>query len=155
MAKKKRFIFLTKEFYEDYPYDKYPEIEQKPTRPYIQVVVEIEAVQFAIPLRSDINHPHVIWTDKLNHCGVDFSKAVVITNANRYIDFSKDPYIRPNEFDALRGKDHKIKEKMIRYIAEYKKAKCDLSDPINKKLCSYSTLQYFEKNIYKENEGNA
>ncbi len=149
MEKKKRFIFLTDKFYEDYPHDKYSEIEQKPTRPYIQVVVEIEGVQFAVPLRSDINHPHVLWTDKPNHCGVDFSKAVVITDAEKYIDYQKDPYIRPSEFDALRGKDYKIKEKMIRYIADYKDAKNNLSDPIKQKLYEYSTLQYFEKYIYK------
>ena len=84
-------------------------MEQKDNRPYIQVYVEIDGVQFAIPLRSEIHHPHVLWTDKANHCGVDFSKAVV--------------------------------------IADYKKAKKDLSKPINQKLVKYSTLQYFEKEI--------
>ncbi len=53
-------------------------MEQKKDRPYIQLYVEIDGIQFAIPLRSDIRHPHVFWTDKANNCGVDFSKAVVI-----------------------------------------------------------------------------
>ena len=56
MAKKKRFIFLSNDFYNDYPSTKYPEMEQKTNRPYIQVYVEIDGVQYAIPLRSDINH---------------------------------------------------------------------------------------------------
>ena len=72
MAKKKRFIFLSDAFYRAYPSSQYPEMEQKQNRPYIQVCVEIDGVQYAIPLRSEINHPHVLWTDKANHCGVMF-----------------------------------------------------------------------------------
>lgn len=146
MAKKKRFVFLSQKFYNTYPTSQYPEMEQKQNRPYIQVCVEIDGVQYAIPLRSDIHHPHVLWTDKKNHCGVDFSKAVVIQD-DSYIDLSVEPYLRQNEFDALRGKDFKIKSKMERYIADYKKAKKDLSKPINQMLVKYSTLQYFEKEI--------
>lgn len=36
---------------------------------------------------------------------------------------------------------------MQKYIEKYKKAKQDLSKPINQKLVRYSTLQYFEKEI--------
>ena len=146
MAKEKRFVFLSKKFYNTYPTSQYPEMEQKQNRPYIQVYVEIDGVQYAIPLRSDIYHPHVFWTDKENHCGVDFSKAVVVTDES-YIDFSTEPHLRQNEFNALRGKDFKIKSKMEKYIADYKKAKKDLSNPINQTLVKYSTLQYFEKEI--------
>ena len=136
---------MSNDFYNDYPSTKYPEMEQKTNRPYIQVYVEIDGVQYAIPLRSDINHPHVLWTDKENHCGIDFSKAVVISE-ERYID-ATNPHLRQNEFDALRGKDYKIKTKMKKYIEKYKKARQDLSKPINQKLVRYYTLQYFEKEI--------
>lgn len=146
MAKKRRFVFLSQKFYNTYPTSQYPEMEQKQNRPYIQVCVEIDGVQYAIPLRSDIHHPHVLWTDKKNHCGVDFSKAVVIKDES-YIDLVIEPHLRQNEFDALRGKDFKIKSKMVKYIADYKKAKKDLSKPINQMLVKYSTLQYFEKEI--------
>ena len=78
MSKKKRFVFLSNKFYKIYSKENYPEIEQKSNRPYVQICIEINGVQYAIPLRSDIHHPHVLWTDKANHCGVDFSKAVVI-----------------------------------------------------------------------------
>lgn len=146
MSKKKRFIFLSSEFYNEYPAVLYPEMEQKYNRPYIQVYVEIDGIQFAIPLRSDIHHPHVLWTDKANHCGVDFSKAVVIKKES-YIDMNAEPHLRQNEFDALRGKDYKIKTKMQDYIEKYKKAKKDLSKPINQMIVKYSTLQYFEEEI--------
>lgn len=144
MAKEKRFIFLSEDFYQRYPSVQYPEIEQKQTRPYIQVYVEINGIKFAIPLRSDIHHPHVLWTDKPNHCGVDFSKAVVIAD-DRYIDKMREPHLRQNEFDALRGKDFKIKQKMQKYIDKYKQAKLNPEKPVNKLLLEYSTLQYFEE----------
>lgn len=108
--------------------------------------MEIDGVQFAIPLRSDIHHPFVLWTDKTNNCGVDFSKAVVIKKAS-YIDTNIEPHLRQNEFDALRGKDYKIKIKMQQYIKKYKEAKMDLNNPININLVRFSTLQYFENEI--------
>ena len=92
-------------------------------------------MKFAIPLRSDIHHPHVLWTDKNNHGGVDFSKAVVVED-DKYIDKTREPHLRQNEFDALRGKDYKIKQKMEKYIMQYKKAKEDLDKPIKNYLCS-------------------
>lgn len=146
MAKKKKFIFLSEEFYLMYPSVDYPEMEQKHSRPYIQLHVEIDGIQYAIPLRSGIKHPHVLWTDKKNQCGVDFSKAVVITD-EKYIDCSRDPHIRQDEFDALRGKDYKIKMKMKKYIEDYKKAKSDFSNPRNEQLVKFSTLQYFESEL--------
>lgn len=48
MAKKKRFVFLSKKFYNTYPASQYPEIEQKENRPYIQVCVEIDGVQYTL-----------------------------------------------------------------------------------------------------------
>ncbi len=144
MAKEKRFIFLSEEFYQAYPSERYPEIEQKKARPYVQVIVEINEVKFAIPLRSDIHHPHVLWTDKKNHCGVDFSKAVVLID-EKYVDTGRVPHLRQNEFDVLRGKDFKIRQKMEKYIKRYKQAKQNPEDSINRILLKYSTLQYFEE----------
>lgn len=136
------FIFLSQSFYDNYR--NCPEIEQKTDRPYIRVCVNVNGVLFAVPLRSNINHPHVLWTDKENRCGVDFSKAVVLSKKT-YMDASRQPHIRQNEFDALRGKEHVIRQRLTQYIRTYKKAKQRLDVPRNKMLCSYSTLQYFEQ----------
>ena len=139
-----RFIFLTQEFYNDYA--NCSEIEQKRYRPYTQVYVQINGVDFAVPLRSTINHPNALWTDKANRCGLDFSKAVVITKPS-YIDQTATPHIRPDEFNVLRGKEYQVEQGLIRYIKEYKKAKKRLDVPRNRTLCRYSTLQYFEEYI--------
>ena len=138
------FIFLSQSFYNAYA--NCPEIEQKLDRPYVRVCVRINGVLFAVPLRSHISHPHVLWTDKAAQCGLDFSKAVVLTR-REYVDANRRPHIRPREFDALRGKEYLVVQRMQQYIHEYKKAKRRLDVPRNRMLCQYSTLQYFERYI--------
>lgn len=138
------FIFLSDEFYRDYK--ECPEIEQKKTRPYVQAIVKVDGVVFAVPLRSHIRHKHVLWTNKSEGCGLDFSKAVVLSKRS-YVDFIHKPHIRQDEFDALRGKEYLIKQKLLQYINVYKKAKQRIDVPRNRILCEYSTLQYFEEFI--------
>ena len=113
-------IFLTEKFYRRYK--DCPEIEQKTSRPYIRVGVLIDGVLWAIPMRSNINHEHTIWTDKANKCGIDFTKAVVIDNPAEYISSIK-PHIRPNEFEVLKSiNSYTIEQKMRQYIKKYKKS---------------------------------
>lgn len=104
-----RFAFLSDTFFEDYPASRCPEIEQKRNRPYVVVFISVGERTFAIPMRSHIRHPHAFLTDKVNRCGVDYTKAVVITDEARYIDPVNQPHIRSNEFDALRGKEYRIR----------------------------------------------
>lgn len=136
------FTFLSDKFYQDFA--GCSEIEQKKNRPYIQVEVVIDGVLFGVPLRSNIRHPHVLWTDKKNLCGIDFSKAVVISDRKNYIDMSTKPYIRPSEFRALKGKEFVIEQRLKKYIKKYDKAKKRPDLERNRKLLKYSTLQYFE-----------
>lgn len=136
------FIFLSKAFFDDY--SNCPEIEQKSDRPYVQVIVRIGSVTYAVPMRSHIKHAHVLWTDREQGCGLDFSKTVILSKMS-YICQDVAPHIRQNEFDALRGKEQLVKEKLLQYIRTYKKAKKRLDVSRNRTLCSYSTLQYFEE----------
>ncbi len=138
-----KYIFLTQKFYDDYK--NCPEIEQKIDRPYIQVCIKINDYLFAVPLRSHITHKYVLWSDKENSCGLDFSKAVLLLKPDEYIDFTRSPYIRPNEFIALKGKEHIAEQKLLSFIKKYKKAKTKIQFPENKLICEYSTLQYFEE----------
>lgn len=140
-----RFTFLSESFYRKY--HDCAEIEQKRDRPYIVTLVSIGTVTFAVPLRSHIKHTHVLWTDKENGCGLDFSKAVVLTE-DKDIDTLRVPHIRQNEFDSLRGKDFEIKQGLLRYIRAYRKASQRLDVPRNRLLCQFSTLQYFEEYLH-------
>ena len=69
-----KYVLLTKEFYNDYK--TCSEIEHKENRPYSMAVATINSIDFAIPLRSNINHEHVVWSDESNKCGLDLSKAM-------------------------------------------------------------------------------
>ena len=116
-------IFLADAFYKAYPSSKYKEIEQKTDRPYIRIEVKVNGVLWGIPMRSNINHPHAIWTDKENNCGLDLTKAVVITKPTKYIS-AVAPHIRDNEFKALKKLDeYTVSQKLQKYMKDYKKAK--------------------------------
>ena len=140
-----KFVLLTQQFYSDY--SQYPEILQKEDRPHIQAQIEVDGSIFCVPLRSNISHPNVLWTDKANKCGLDFSKTVVIVDSQKYIDQTRHPVIRQIEFDALRGKEFIIETNLKKYIAKYKAAKDKRHIPRNSLLVQYSTLQYFEEYI--------
>lgn len=115
------FVFLTSDFYTDHPAERFPELEHKQDRPYVLVLITVGANRFAIPMRSHISHPYAYMTDKEKRCGVDYTKAVLVTDEARYIEQERKPHIRPNEFDALRGKEYKIKCGMQKYIEVYQK----------------------------------
>jgi len=85
-------------------------MEQKYERPYCMVLVTINSLHIAIPLRSSIKHKHVVWTNKNNKCGLDLSKAVIVKDENKYIEKAS-PQIRQDEFDALKGKEHFVQQK--------------------------------------------
>ena len=82
------FKFLSKKYYTEYTNEIYPQLELKPTRPYAHVKINAYGYDFYLPLRSNIAHPHAFFTDKKNKCGVDYSKAVIITDTS-YVDNTK------------------------------------------------------------------
>ena len=136
-----QFVHLTAQFFADYA--GCPEIEMKPDRPHLRVLVYSGSLCFAIPMRSHIAHPYAFMTDQANHCGLDYSKAVVITDEARYLIPSVKK-IRQNEFNAMRGKERMITAGLERYIALYRKAKARPDIPRNQQLLRFSTLKYFE-----------
>lgn len=141
-----KYTFLTEKFYNDYPHDKYPQMEIKDNRPYAHVKVALYDNLFCIPLRSHIDHPHAFFTNKREKCGVDYSKAVVILDS-AYIDTTRKAFLRPDEYKKLRGKDFTIKQQFINYIELYKRAKVDLTVDHRDDILKFSTLQYFEEYI--------
>ena len=146
-----KYTFLTEKFYNDYPHEKYPQMEIKEDRPYVHVQVEAYNQLFCIPLRSHIDHPHALFTNKKERCGVDYSKAVVINN-NDYIDNTRKAFLRDDEHKKLKGKDYIIKQQFLDYVNLYKQAKIDQNINHREDILRFSTLQYFEEYIYNNNE---
>lgn len=142
------YKFLSGKFYQEYPCSLFPEIEQKPDRPYVIVCIVVNQHEFALPLRSHINHKFAFFTDKQNWCGVDFSKAIYISDLS-YIDNNQRPFIRQNEFSALIGKEYIVKQKFLKYVSEYVNAKKS-GDKNKLQAFRFSTLPYFENKINYE-----
>ena len=137
------YIYLTSYFYEKY--SNCSEIEKKENRPYAMLLLKIDDIDWAIPLRSNIKHKYVVWSDKKNNCGLDLSKAVVVYD-KKYIS-NAIPRLRQHEFNALKGKEYIVYKKMKKYIDDYVKAYLNQHIDRNKTLCKYSTLQYFHEYI--------
>lgn len=141
-----QYIYLTSDFYRDH--SECSEILTKDDRPYLQLLISIYNVDFAVPLRSNIKHENfVIWSDRANRCGLDFTKAVVISK-QAYINTQTSPQLRQNEFNALKGKEFVAKNMMLRVIKAYKKAINNPDEIRYDNLRKFSTLQYFEEYIF-------
>lgn len=138
-----KYIFLSQKFYNYY--SNCSELEQKQDRPYIMLLVKIDNLTFALPLRSNIKHKYAYFSDKTNNCGADFSKAVVISKPE-FIDNNRKPKIRKNEYKALENKEYLIALRFKSYLADYKKAHNANANRLKQKF-AYCTLKYFHKEL--------
>lgn len=143
-----KYIFLSKQFYTDYDSKEFPEIAHKENRPYIMLLVQIEGVTFAIPFRSHITHNYAFITDSQNHCGIDYTKSIIIAKQIYVLEtLNGQPIkIRQNEHKALQGKKYEIIKGLKKYIKDYKRA---VKNGANTKVnCfRFSTLQYFHQEL--------
>jgi len=143
-----KYIYLSKQFYIDYAHNLFPEIEYKENRPYIMLLMKIDGLTFAIPFRSHITHNYSFLTDAINKCGIDYTKAIIITNQNYVVNnINGLPIkIRENENRALFGKKHQIMKDFKNYVKQYKRA---VKNNAHHKVYIFkiSTLQYFHKEL--------
>ena len=136
------FFLLENNFYKDYSTCR--EILKKTNRPYAVFLIKLNNLTFAVPVRSHITHKYSIKT--IGNKGLDFSKAVVINDRQKYIS-KKYAYIDNREYQIIMEKKWKITKKMEDYIKKYKKALKDTFIPANKILCNSSCLQYFHAEL--------
>ena len=136
------FFLLENNFYKDYSTCR--EILKKTNRPYAVFLIKLNNLTFAVPVRSHITHKYSIKT--IGNKGLDFSKAVVINDRQKYIS-KKYAYIDNREYQIIMEQKWKITKKMEDYIKKYKKALKDTSIPANKILCNSSCLQYFHPEL--------
>jgi protein AbiQ len=140
-----QFHRLSPDFYA--AYGQCPEMLQKHSRPYYVLVLTVDAVTYAIPLRSHISHPFCFIADG-NTSGLDFTKAVVVTE-QKYVDAAP-VTIRSNEFRFLAQREHEIGAKFAAYVGRYKKEcrrRAETPSLPESNLCKYSTLKYFHKEL--------
>ena len=117
------FHRLSKDFYAQF--SKYKEVLTKEDRPYYVLLLELDGLIYAIPLRSHIMHPYCFIADDSDgqNRGLDYSKAVLITDTTRYIDPAS-VTIRQYEYNVYKQREHLIRKQFSSYVASYKKEVC-------------------------------
>ena len=152
MAKLVELRKLSGEFYKAYPHDDYPELESKLGRPYVVLLVEINNIKFAIPLRTNIRHAFCYkfrTSDRKTESstGIDFSKAVVITK-DSYLGEETD--INDKEYLELQEKEFFIINKFKKYINDYIAFKKHGGNEHVARRYMFSTLKYFDEFLLNE-----
>lgn len=142
-----KLIHLSAAFYAQYPHDQYPEILEKQNRPYACVLIEVESRTFAVPFRSNVQHEHSFKTS--NGGGLDYTKAIPLIDPSfaAVDDVNRPVRIRQKDFDSLKGKEHIIRNGLIRYLKLYRKARLHAENKNYAKILKFSTLQYFDSYI--------
>jgi len=127
------------------------EILTKEERPYYVLLLELDGLTYAIPLRSHITHPYCFIADSSSSqkSGLDYSKAVIITDSAKYIDPAP-VTIRQHEYNFLKQREYLVKKQFSSYVALYKKEIHRRQEnpalPVSS-LCRYASLKYFHKEL--------
>jgi protein AbiQ len=127
------------------------EILIKEERPYYVLLLELDGLTYAIPLRTYITHPYCFLADRSDgqKSGLDYSKAVVITDSSQYIDPAP-VTIRQHEYNFLKQREYLIKKQFSSYVASYKKEirrrQKNPALPVST-LCRYASLKYFHNEL--------
>ena len=146
---KMEFHRLSAAFYAQF--SQFEEILTNKERPYYVLLLELNGLTYAIPLRSHIKHPYCFVADSTSgqKSGLDYSKTVVITDTAQYIDPAS-VTIRQHEYNFLKQREYLIRKQFSSYIVSYKKEVCRrLKNPALpvSTLCLYSSLKYFHKEL--------
>lgn len=138
---------LTNKFYSTYNRHDYPNILRKINRSYSVYKVEIEGINYCIPVKTNIKHSSSFLFKDSNRRkvgekpGLDFKYSVVIKNES-YI--GEDGVIDRIESKYIEQNKEKIIYQYLRYIKDYKKY---VSNPISKFWdswrFSHTSLEYF------------
>lgn len=133
-----RLIKLSSIFYNTY--SDCDELMKKRGRPYLFLTVLIDDVQFAIPLRHNINHSFCFHT--IPPAGLDYSKSVVVADKS-FIDADM-PHLHPDEWRIIAKNEARIMHGFRMYLRKFRRARRHPDEPQNARLLKYSTLQYFD-----------
>lgn len=147
MAKLVELRKLSKEFYKAYPHNEFPEMESKLGRPNVVLLVEINNIKFAIPLRTNIRHSYCYKfktsdRETESSTGIDLSKAVVISKDN-YLGEETD--INDKAYLELQEKAFFIINKFKKYVFDYISFKKNGGNEYIARRYKFSTLKYFDE----------
>lgn len=140
---------LSVDFYATYNSAQYPEIEFKPSRPYVVMVVNIDGNRFALPLRTNIRHDYCYkfkstGRNTSSSTGIDFTKAVIV-NDQRFIGSATT--IDNKEYVELMNKYFFVIKKFKQYLDGYIKYRKVGGNEYVARRYAFTTLKYFDKEL--------
>lgn len=144
---------LSSKFYINYDKVSYPELLSKDNRSYDVAIFELEFLKdifVCLPFRSNIQHNNgyrfkFSARSKKSNSGVDFSKIVLIKNADYIGQAAK---IDNDEFIEFKKFSNSIHSKLSKYILDYCnhiKGISILHEKEFDRKYKYSTLSYFHE----------
>lgn len=149
-----QILKLTKDFYNYYDKNIFPEILLKSGRSYNCLLIQSRYGYFiCIPYRSEINHPFAFKfkntkRSKKHNSGLDYTKIIIIDNPE-YIT-SKSSIIDKDEYMKTKRFIKTIKDEAISYIDDYVNHIKGVKKIVNKEFdrkYSRSTLRYFHREL--------
>lgn len=152
MNKKYELKYLSSEFYERYPTENYPEIENKPSRPYMVILITIKDNTFALPLRTNIRHNYCYkfknsGRNSDSTTGIDYTKAVIVNDLS-YI--GEEATIDDKEYLELNNKYYFIIKQFSNYLNGYYDYIYGDANEYQAKKYKYTTLKYFHNELHIE-----
>lgn len=141
--------YLSAAFYATYDSVRFPEIENKDSRPYIVVLVKVENNTFAVPFRTNVKHNNCYKfktsTRPTNTVtGIDYTKAVIVNDSN-YIGSAA--RINDKEYNELDANFHIILKEFSQYVKGYIKYMSGRKGEYNRQKYMFTTLKYFHKEL--------
>ncbi len=141
---------LTTAFFEDYPSDIYPELMNKLGRPYNCLLLETHYDYYiCIPFRSNIHHKQAfLFKDsrrsRQTRSGLDYSKMVIIKNADKYLT-NQNVAVDNDEYNEAQRNIERIVFEALDYLDSYiEYVKNGEAGNANTRIrFKYSTLRYF------------
>ncbi|EOE1187537.1 hypothetical protein ACKAAV_003698 [Proteus mirabilis] len=123
------------------------QVLDKPGRGYGLIYVKIKSIIFAIPLRSNLNHPYGLKTildETLGVWnGVDYSKALIVKEDDLNPEAFKPR--REDEYNKIQKNEAKIIKNFTKYLEGY--ISMVMENQEMKREYKFTTLQYFHAEL--------
>lgn len=126
------------------------EAEQKESRPYSMITIDINHLKYAIPLRSNIKHDYCYKTieEDSKKKGLDFSKALIVDVG----DIGDETLINEVEYTILKENYDHIRTQFSQYVKKYvylmkKKTSGGTLNRAEELTLRYSTLQNYHSQL--------
>lgn len=114
---------LSKEFFDSYSEESYPELMKKPTRPYNCLLIDTNLDYYiCIPFRSNITRNNAFFfkgtkRSKKSRSGLDYEKMVLISD-DRFLSDQK-AVVDQDEYNIARKNLAKIAKDAVDYVNTY------------------------------------